>query len=169
VYIFVKWLIPYPVLHFKLCIHCSKGFLHGISLVNMLYFSQIHLSVTLPYPVPARCFSTAFSEFIMPSSHTDTMYSCIVTLCHHSSSPSSPSPIKQPHYCKYVLSLHLYYGVCVYLLDLSSTFKFLSASSYTHPRVLRVLGSTLRLKTEVDSSSRGWKDFICREEKRKAA
>jgi hypothetical protein len=35
--------------------------------------------------------------------------------------------------------------------------------------VLRVLGSNVRLKTKVDSSSRGQKDFICREEKRKAA
>jgi hypothetical protein len=34
---------------------------------------------------------------------------------------------------------------------------------------LRVLGSILRLKAETDSSSRGQKDFICREEKRKAA
>jgi hypothetical protein len=36
-------------------------------------------------------------------------------------------------------------------------------------QVLRVLESTLRLKAEADSSSRGQKDFICREEKRKAA
>jgi hypothetical protein len=35
--------------------------------------------------------------------------------------------------------------------------------------VLRVLGSALRLKAEADSRSRGPKDFICREEKRKAA
>jgi hypothetical protein len=36
-------------------------------------------------------------------------------------------------------------------------------------QVLTVLESTLRLKAEVDSSSRGQKDFICREEKRKTA
>jgi hypothetical protein len=36
-------------------------------------------------------------------------------------------------------------------------------------QVFRVLGSTLRMKAQVDPSSRGWKDFICREEKRKAA
>jgi hypothetical protein len=36
-------------------------------------------------------------------------------------------------------------------------------------RVLRALGSTLRMKEQVDSSSRGQEDFICREEKRKAA
>jgi hypothetical protein len=36
-------------------------------------------------------------------------------------------------------------------------------------QVFRVLGSTLRMKAGVDSSSRGQKDFICREEKRKAA
>jgi hypothetical protein len=36
-------------------------------------------------------------------------------------------------------------------------------------QMFRVLGSTLRTKAQVDSSSRGWKDFICREEKRKAA
>jgi hypothetical protein len=30
-------------------------------------------------------------------------------------------------------------------------------------QVLRVLGSTLRMKAQVDSSSRGWKDLICRE------
>jgi hypothetical protein len=35
--------------------------------------------------------------------------------------------------------------------------------------VFRVLGSTLRMKAQVDSSSRGWKDFICREEKRKSS
>jgi hypothetical protein len=35
--------------------------------------------------------------------------------------------------------------------------------------VFRVLGSTVRIKVQADSSSRGWKDFICREEKRKAA
>jgi hypothetical protein len=35
--------------------------------------------------------------------------------------------------------------------------------------VLRVLGSTLRLKAEADLSSRGQKDIICREEKKKAA
>jgi hypothetical protein len=33
----------------------------------------------------------------------------------------------------------------------------------------RVLGSTLRMKEQADPSSRGQKDFICREEKRKAA
>jgi hypothetical protein len=32
----------------------------------------------------------------------------------------------------------------------------------------RVLGSTLRMKVQVDSIRRGWKDFICREEMRKA-
>jgi hypothetical protein len=35
--------------------------------------------------------------------------------------------------------------------------------------LLRILGSTLRLTVEADLSSRGQKDFICREEKRKAA
>jgi hypothetical protein len=34
---------------------------------------------------------------------------------------------------------------------------------------LRVLEPTLRMKAQVDSSSRGQKDFICREEKRKTA
>jgi hypothetical protein len=34
---------------------------------------------------------------------------------------------------------------------------------------LSVLGSTLRMKPEADSSSRGQKDSICREEMRKAA
>jgi hypothetical protein len=36
-------------------------------------------------------------------------------------------------------------------------------------QLLRVLGSTLRMKAEADYSSRGQKDFICREEKRRAA
>jgi hypothetical protein len=36
-------------------------------------------------------------------------------------------------------------------------------------QLLRVFGPTLRLKAEVESSSRDQKDFICREEKRKAA
>jgi hypothetical protein len=36
-------------------------------------------------------------------------------------------------------------------------------------QVFRVLVSTLRMKAQADSSSRGQKDFICREEKRKAA
>jgi hypothetical protein len=36
-------------------------------------------------------------------------------------------------------------------------------------QVLRVLRFALRVKVEVDSGSRGQKDFICREEKRKAA
>jgi hypothetical protein len=36
-------------------------------------------------------------------------------------------------------------------------------------QVFIVLGATLRMKAQADSSSRGWKDFICREEKRKAA
>jgi hypothetical protein len=36
-------------------------------------------------------------------------------------------------------------------------------------QVFRVLGSTLRMKAQTYSSSRGWKDFICREEKGKAA
>jgi hypothetical protein len=36
-------------------------------------------------------------------------------------------------------------------------------------QVLRVLEPTLRMKAQVDSSSRGQKDFICREEKRKTA
>jgi hypothetical protein len=35
--------------------------------------------------------------------------------------------------------------------------------------VLRVLEPALRMKAQVDSNSRGWKDFICREEKRKTA
>jgi hypothetical protein len=36
-------------------------------------------------------------------------------------------------------------------------------------QVLRVLEPALRMKAQVDSNSRGWKDFICREEKRKSA
>jgi hypothetical protein len=36
-------------------------------------------------------------------------------------------------------------------------------------QVFRVLVSTLRMRAQVDSSSRGRKDFTCREEKRKAA
>jgi hypothetical protein len=36
-------------------------------------------------------------------------------------------------------------------------------------QVLRVLESALRMKAQVVSSSRAWKDFICREEKRKTA
>jgi hypothetical protein len=36
-------------------------------------------------------------------------------------------------------------------------------------RVLRVLDPTLRMKAQADSNSRSWKDFICREEKRKTA
>jgi hypothetical protein len=35
--------------------------------------------------------------------------------------------------------------------------------------VLKVLEPVLRMKAQVDSKSRGWKDFICREEKRKTA
>jgi hypothetical protein len=34
-------------------------------------------------------------------------------------------------------------------------------------QVLRVLEPTLRMKAQVNSSNRGWKDFICKEEKRK--
>jgi hypothetical protein len=36
-------------------------------------------------------------------------------------------------------------------------------------QVLRVLEPTLRMKAQTDSNSRGQKDFICREEKRKTA
>jgi hypothetical protein len=36
-------------------------------------------------------------------------------------------------------------------------------------QVLRVLEPALRMKAQVDSDSRGQKDFICREEKRKTA
>jgi hypothetical protein len=36
-------------------------------------------------------------------------------------------------------------------------------------QVLRVLEPILRMKAQVDSSSRGQKDFICREEQRKTA
>jgi hypothetical protein len=35
--------------------------------------------------------------------------------------------------------------------------------------MLKFLEPTLRMKAQGDSSSRGWKDFICREEKRKAS
>jgi hypothetical protein len=35
--------------------------------------------------------------------------------------------------------------------------------------VLRVLEPALRMKAQTDSNSRGRKDFICREEKRKTA
>jgi hypothetical protein len=35
--------------------------------------------------------------------------------------------------------------------------------------VLRILEPALRMKEQVDSRSRGQKDFICREEKRKDA
>jgi hypothetical protein len=35
--------------------------------------------------------------------------------------------------------------------------------------VLRVLEPVLRVKAQTDSNSRGQKDFICREEKRKTA
>jgi hypothetical protein len=36
-------------------------------------------------------------------------------------------------------------------------------------QVLRVLEPTLRMNAQADSKSRGRKDFICREEKRKTA
>jgi hypothetical protein len=36
-------------------------------------------------------------------------------------------------------------------------------------QVLRVLQPALRMKAQVDSNNGGWKDFICREEKRKTA
>jgi hypothetical protein len=36
-------------------------------------------------------------------------------------------------------------------------------------QVLRVLEPTLRIKAQAGSSSRGWNEFICREEKRKTA
>jgi hypothetical protein len=36
-------------------------------------------------------------------------------------------------------------------------------------QVLRVLEPALRMKAQADSNSRGQKDFICREEKRKTA
>jgi hypothetical protein len=36
-------------------------------------------------------------------------------------------------------------------------------------QVLRVLEPALRMKAQADSNSRGWKDFICREQKRKTA
>jgi hypothetical protein len=36
-------------------------------------------------------------------------------------------------------------------------------------QVLRVLEPALKMKALVDSNSRGWKDFLCREEKRKTA
>jgi hypothetical protein len=35
--------------------------------------------------------------------------------------------------------------------------------------VLRVFEPALGMKAHADSNSRGWKDFICREEKRKTA
>jgi hypothetical protein len=36
-------------------------------------------------------------------------------------------------------------------------------------QVLRVLEPALRMKAQADSNSKGWKDFICKEEKRKTA
>jgi hypothetical protein len=36
-------------------------------------------------------------------------------------------------------------------------------------QVLRILEPALRMKAQADSNSRGQKDFICREEKRKSA
>jgi hypothetical protein len=36
-------------------------------------------------------------------------------------------------------------------------------------QVLRILEPILRMKAQVNSNSRGQKDFICREEKRKIA
>jgi hypothetical protein len=36
-------------------------------------------------------------------------------------------------------------------------------------QVLRVLEPALRMKAQADSNSRGWKDFICRQQKRKTA
>jgi hypothetical protein len=36
-------------------------------------------------------------------------------------------------------------------------------------QVLRVLEPALRMKAQTDSNSKGWKDFICSEEKRKTA
>jgi hypothetical protein len=36
-------------------------------------------------------------------------------------------------------------------------------------QVLRVLEPTPRMKAQADSSSKGWKDFICKEEKGKTA
>jgi hypothetical protein len=36
-------------------------------------------------------------------------------------------------------------------------------------QVLRVLEPALKMKVQTDSNSRGWKDFIYREEKRKTA
>jgi hypothetical protein len=36
-------------------------------------------------------------------------------------------------------------------------------------QVFRFFEPALRMKAQTDSNSRGWKDFICREEKRKIA
>jgi hypothetical protein len=41
--------------------------------------------------------------------------------------------------------------------------------TYRNFQVFRVVGSTLRMKAQVDLSSRAQKDFICTEEKRKTS
>jgi hypothetical protein len=48
-----------------------------------------------------------------------------------------------------------------------SVAKYDAQITHRNFQVFRVLGSTLRMKAQAGSSSRGWKDFICREEKKR--
>jgi hypothetical protein len=47
--------------------------------------------------------------------------------------------------------------------------KVMHKSHVQEFQVLKVFEPALRMKAQVDSNSRRWKNFVCREEKRKTA
>jgi hypothetical protein len=58
---------------FLVYIHCSRGFCHGISSMNILYFYYINPSFALPYSFFPACYSTVFSA-------SSTHMNCILIL-----------------------------------------------------------------------------------------
>jgi hypothetical protein len=96
-------------------IQCSKGFHHGISSVNLLYFKQITPSITLPYLFSSIPIIQQISVcFVTPFSYTDAMYFDIIhSLPFSFPFPLPLMPLRQSYYCKH--SIHTHIWSCLYL------------------------------------------------------
>jgi hypothetical protein len=85
----LTWPVYIPVLIVLVSVHCSVEFCLGILPVNIWYFNQSNISITLPYSFSIPCIVQQFSVcFLVFCSYTDVIYFNII----HSLLSSSFSP-----------------------------------------------------------------------------
>jgi hypothetical protein len=131
--IFEQDLFYFPVLYFLVYILCLKGFHHGISPMNLLYFNQINPFYCSVFPYPSytplfNCFQ-AFCYAI--SIHKCNVFQCYSLSFSFPVPPpiiSSKSPMLQTSYTYvYVHIIYIYDHMCIcictYHLGLYSTYE----------------------------------------------